>query len=73
MTAHLADEQRLKIRYAVVTKATKELTETSGGRKIKGNLQMEIAVDAMDLGTSLPCNDDIKIVLPDNDVKRTAM
>jgi hypothetical protein len=56
MTAHLADEQRLKIRYAVVTKATKELTETSGGRKIKGNLQM-----------------DIKIVLPDNDVKRTAM
>jgi uncharacterized LabA/DUF88 family protein len=33
----------------VVTKATKEFVDTSGRRKVKGNMDIELAVDAMEL------------------------
>jgi uncharacterized LabA/DUF88 family protein len=35
--------------YTVVTKATKEFVDASGRRKVKGNMDIEIAVDAMEL------------------------
>jgi uncharacterized LabA/DUF88 family protein len=35
--------------YTVVTKATKEFIDSSGRRKIKGNMNIELAVDAMEL------------------------
>ena len=35
--------------YTVVTKATKEFTDVSGRRKVKGNMDIELAVDAMEL------------------------
>jgi uncharacterized LabA/DUF88 family protein len=35
--------------YRVVTKATKEFIDASGRRKVKGNMDIELAIDAMDL------------------------
>ena len=35
--------------YTVVTKATKEFVDASGRRKVKGNMDIELAIDAMDL------------------------
>ena len=35
--------------YTVVTKATKEFIDASGRRKVKGNMNIELAVDAMEL------------------------
>ena len=35
--------------YTVVTKATKEFIDASGRRKVKGNMDIELAVDAMEL------------------------
>jgi uncharacterized LabA/DUF88 family protein len=35
--------------YAVVTKATKEFIDASGRRKVKGNMNVELAVNAMEL------------------------
>src|SRR6202012_1372269 len=35
--------------YPVVTKATKEFIDASGRRKVKGNMDIELAVDAMEL------------------------
>jgi uncharacterized LabA/DUF88 family protein len=35
--------------YTVVTKATKEFIDANGRRKIKGNMDIELAVDAMEL------------------------
>jgi uncharacterized LabA/DUF88 family protein len=35
--------------YTVVTKATKEFTDASGRRKVKGNMDIELAVDAMEM------------------------
>ena len=35
--------------YKVVTKATKEFIDASGRRKVKGNMDIELAVDAMEL------------------------
>src|ERR1700728_5304771 len=35
--------------YTVVTKATKEFIDASGRRKVKGNMGIELAVDAMEL------------------------
>jgi uncharacterized LabA/DUF88 family protein len=35
--------------YTVVTKATKEFVDASGRRKVKGNMDIELAVDAMEL------------------------
>jgi uncharacterized LabA/DUF88 family protein len=35
--------------YTVVTKAAKEFIDASGRRKLKGNMHVELAVDAMEL------------------------
>src|SRR5690348_12262787 len=35
--------------YSVITKATKEFVDASGRRKVKGNMDIELAVDAMEL------------------------
>ena len=35
--------------YTVVTKATKEFIDASGRRKVKGNMDIELAADAMEL------------------------
>jgi uncharacterized LabA/DUF88 family protein len=35
--------------YTVVTKATKEFVDATGRRKVKGNMDIELAVDAMEL------------------------
>src|SRR5277367_1176338 len=35
--------------YTVVTKATKEFIDASGRRKVKGSMNIELAVDAMEL------------------------
>jgi uncharacterized LabA/DUF88 family protein len=35
--------------YTVVTKATKEFIDASGRRKVKGNMDIELAIDAMEL------------------------
>ncbi len=39
--------------YTMVTKPTKEYTDASGRRKIKGNMDIELAVDAMQLAEHL--------------------
>ena len=39
--------------YRVITKPTKEFTDSAGRRKIKGNMDMELAIDAMDLSDTL--------------------
>ncbi len=39
--------------YRVVTKPTKEFTDASGRRKFKGNMDMELAIDAMELSTTV--------------------
>src|SRR3981081_3516359 len=40
-------------RYTLVTKATKEFIDASGRRKVKGNMDVELAVDAMELAESI--------------------
>src|SRR5438067_7768957 len=35
--------------YAVVTKPTKEFVDSTGRRKVKGNMDIELAVDAMEM------------------------
>ncbi len=39
--------------YTMVTKPTKEFTDATGRRKIKGNMDIELAVDAMELSEYL--------------------
>ncbi len=39
--------------YRVVTKPAKEFTDSSGRRKVKGNMDMELAVDALELSTTV--------------------
>jgi uncharacterized LabA/DUF88 family protein len=39
--------------YTMVTKPVKEYTDSSGRRKIKGNMDIELAVDAMELSDHL--------------------
>lgn len=39
--------------YTMVTKPTKEFTDATGRRKIKGNMDIELAVDAMRLSDNL--------------------
>jgi uncharacterized LabA/DUF88 family protein len=58
-TAIFEDQEQITIRplldwldyngYTVVTKATKEFIDASGRRKLKGNMDIELAVDAMEL------------------------
>jgi uncharacterized LabA/DUF88 family protein len=53
--------------YAVVTKPAKEYTDAMGRRKIKGNMDMEIAVDAMEMADRL---DHIILFSGDGDFRR---
>jgi uncharacterized LabA/DUF88 family protein len=39
--------------YTVVTKPTKEFVDATGRRKIKGNMDIELAVDVMELAASI--------------------
>jgi uncharacterized LabA/DUF88 family protein len=39
--------------YTVVTKAAKEFIDASGRRKVKGNMDIELAVDAMELAGNI--------------------
>lgn len=39
--------------YAVVTKTAREFTDATGRKKIKGNMDVELAVDVMELAPSL--------------------
>ena len=39
--------------YTVVTKAAKEFTDSAGRRKVKGNMDIELAVDAMELSNTV--------------------
>ena len=39
--------------YAVVTKPTKEFVDSMGRRKVKGNMDIELAVDAMEMAGCL--------------------
>ena len=39
--------------YRVVTKAAKEFTDSTGRRKVKGNMDIELTVDAMELAEHL--------------------
>ena len=39
--------------YAVVTKPTKEFVDSTGRRKVKGNMDIELAVDAMEMAEHL--------------------
>jgi uncharacterized LabA/DUF88 family protein len=58
-TAVIEDQEYTSIRplidwldyngYTLVTKATKEFIDVSGRRKVKGNMDIELAVDAMEL------------------------
>jgi uncharacterized LabA/DUF88 family protein len=58
-TAIMEDQEYTSIRplvdwldyngYTVVTKATKEFIDASGRRKVKGNMDIELAVDAMEM------------------------
>ena len=62
-TALLEDQEYSPIRplvdwldyngYTMVTKPTKEFTDSSGRRKIKGNMDIEIAVDIMEMNEHL--------------------
>lgn len=37
--------------YTVVTKPAKEFTDSSGRRKVKGNMDMELAIDALEIAS----------------------
>ncbi|MEM7302822.1 MAG: NYN domain-containing protein [Pseudomonadota bacterium] len=39
--------------YRVVTKPAKEFTDATGRRKVKGNMDIELAIDAMELGSDI--------------------
>jgi len=39
--------------YAVVTKAAKEFTDATGRRKVKGNMDLDLAIDAMELSSTV--------------------
>jgi uncharacterized LabA/DUF88 family protein len=53
--------------YTMVTKPTKEFTDASGRRKIKGNMDIELAVDVMEMADNL---DHIVIFSGDGDFRR---
>jgi uncharacterized LabA/DUF88 family protein len=62
-TAMIEDQEYSSIRplidwldyngYRVVTKPVKEFTDSSGRRKIKGNMDIELAIDALELSAHL--------------------
>jgi uncharacterized LabA/DUF88 family protein len=53
--------------YTMVTKPTKEFTDASGRRKIKGNMDIELAIDVMEMAEHL---DHIVIFSGDGDFRR---
>jgi len=53
--------------FSVVTKPTKEFTDSAGRRKIKGNMDIEIAVDIMELASEL---DHVVLFSGDGDYRR---
>ena len=53
--------------YTMVTKPTKEFTDSMGRRKIKGNMDIEIAVDALEMADHL---DHIVLFSGDGDFRR---
>ena len=75
-TAILEDQDYTSIRplvdwldyngFTVVTKAGKEFVDAAGRRKIKGNLHIELAVDAMDLARR---TDDMVLFSGDGDFR----
>lgn len=53
--------------YSVVTKPAKEFTDASGRRRVKGSVDIEMAVDVLDLAPSL---DHVVIFSGDGDLRR---
>jgi len=53
--------------YTVVTKPAKEFTDASGRRQVKGNMDMELAIDAMELS---PVADHFVLFSGDGDFRR---
>ena len=53
--------------YTMVTKPTKEFTDATGRRKLKGNMDIELAIDVMEMAASL---DHIVIFSGDGDFRR---
>jgi len=53
--------------YTIVTKPTKEFTDASGRRRIKGNMDIEIAVDVMEMANHV---DHILLFSGDGDFRR---
>ena len=62
-TALLEDQEYSSIRplidwldyngYKVITKPAKEFTDSAGRRKVKGNMDIELTIDAMELSSSI--------------------
>ena len=52
--------------YTVVTKSAKEFTDASGRRKVKGNMDIELAVNVMDLADHV---DEIVLFSGDGDFR----
>ena len=55
--------------YSVVTKALREFTDSQGRKRVKGDMDMEIAVDMLDLAPSI---DHAVLVSGDGDFRRLA-
>ncbi len=53
--------------YTMVTKPTKEFTDATGRRKLKGNMDVELAIDVMEMAASL---DHIVLFSGDGDFRR---
>ncbi|MGH6990402.1 MAG: NYN domain-containing protein [Stellaceae bacterium] len=53
--------------YTMVTKPTKEFTDATGRRKIKGNMDIELAIDVMEMAPRL---DHIVLFSGDGDFRR---
>ncbi|WP_051330342.1 NYN domain-containing protein [Niveispirillum irakense] len=53
--------------YTMVTKPTKEFTDASGRRKIKGNMDIELAIDVMEMAENV---DHILLFSGDGDFRR---
>src|ERR1051326_8864846 len=53
--------------YTMVTKPTKEYTDATGRRKIKGNMDIELAIDVMEMA---PYVDHIVLFSGDGDFRR---
>ena len=53
--------------YTMVTKPTKEYTDSQGRRKIKGNMDIELAIDMLEMGKHL---DHVVLFSGDGDFRR---